>query len=75
MPKTKWSVHGGGEVTALPGEHVRVVVGVYGSTSNPIGFYLHDPRNGKRYEYWEADDLIQNFTKVPGVTDQAVVVG
>lgn len=75
MPKSKWSVPGGDEVTILPGEHARVVVGIYGSVSNPIGFYLHDPLNGKRYEYWSADDLIQNFTKVPGVTDQAVVVG
>lgn len=75
VPKTKWFVAGGDEVTALPGEHARVVVGVYGSASNPIGFYLHDPRNGKRYEYWGADDLMKHFTRIPGVTDQAVVVG
>lgn len=75
VPKTSWRVEGGGEVTALAGEHARVVVGVYGSAENPIGFYLHDPINGKQYQYWDADDLMRHLRAVPGVTDQAVVVG
>lgn len=74
-PKTKWYVSGGDEVATLAGEHARVVVGVYGSIANPLGFYLHDPRNGKQYEYWSTDRLMQHFREVPGVTDQAVVVG
>ncbi len=74
LPKTTWRVPGGGEVVALPGEHVRVVVGVHGSVTNPIGFYLHDSLSGKQYEYWSASAVMKHFRAVPGVTDQAVVV-
>lgn len=75
IPKTTWRVPGGGEVAALSGEHTRLVVGVYGSVANPIGFYLHDSLSGRQYEYWDANDLMEQVNAVPGVTDQAVVVG
>lgn len=69
-----WRTPKGGEVTALPGEHARLVVGVYGSASDPVGFYLHDPLSGKQYEYWDAGNLMKHVRAVPGVTNQAVVV-
>lgn len=73
-PKIKWRTPSGGEVLAIADEHARLVVGVYGSAEDPVGFYLHDPFNGRQYEYWDADKLIAHINSVPGVTNQAVVV-
>lgn len=74
VPQTIWKTPTGGEALALNGEHARVVVGVYGSETNPIGFYIHDPKNGRQYEYWDTQSLVKNFSAVSGVTNQAVAV-
>lgn len=71
---TTWKTREGKEVTAIPGEHARLVMGVYGSTGNPVGFYLHDPLSGAESEYWDADKLMTHIRAISGVTDQAVVI-
>lgn len=73
-PKVTWNMPSGGEAIAIADEHARLIVGVYGSAEDPVGFYLHDPLSGKQYEYWDADKLITHLNAVPGVTNQAVVV-
>lgn len=69
-----WTTKEGVVVKALRGEHVRLVVGYKGTLTSPTGFYVHDPFTGKANEYWTAQKLINHMQKVPGVTDQAVVV-
>lgn len=73
-PAYTWNTPDGGKAIALKGEHARTVVGYRGTASNPVGFYVHDPINGKANVYWSAKNLIDHIQKVPGVTDQAVVV-
>lgn len=73
-PKIRWHSPKGKEVVAIADEHARVVVGVRGSTENPAGFYLHDPRSGAQYEYWSKEKLMTHISTAPGVTNQAVVV-
>lgn len=73
-PKVTWDTPSRREIVAIADEHARLVVGVYGSAENPVGFYLHDPLNGRQYEYWGTDKLIAHLNAVPGVTDQAVMV-
>ena len=73
-PVYTWKTKEGREVTAVKGEHVRVVVGYKGTINKPIGFYIHDSFTGKAYEYWTAEKLIAHINKVPGVTDQIVIV-
>jgi len=69
-----WKTPAGKTVIAFGGEHARLVVGFKGSILKPEGFYLHDPINGKQYDYWETKRLMENVKSVPGVTDQAVIV-
>lgn len=73
-PHYTWKTNDGVEVKAIRGEHARTVVGYKGITSNPVGFYVHDPFTGKTNVYWPAKSLMDHMAKVPGVTDQAVVV-
>lgn len=73
-PAYTWKTPEGVEVKAIRGEHARTVVGYKGTISNPVGFYVHDPFTGKANQYWSAKSLIDHMQKVPGVTDQAVVV-
>lgn len=73
-PPYTWTTPKGSTVKAFRGEHVRVIVGVEGKASNPLGFYLHDPINGNQYEYWSVQKLMGQVNSVAGVTDQAVVV-
>ncbi len=73
-PPYTWNVPRGGTVAAFKGEHARLVVGVKGSVSNPLGFYVHDPINGNQYQYWETNKLMRQALYLPGVTDQVVVV-
>lgn len=69
-----WKTKEGVEVKAFRGEHVRLVVGYKGTIEKPIGFYINDSLKGKVTEYWTTEKLMENINKVPGVTDQAVVV-
>lgn len=73
-PAYTWNTPEGKEVKAFKGEHARTLVGLRGTSENPVGFYVHDPFNNRRYEYWKAEDLISHMNAVPGVTDQAVVI-
>ena len=73
-PAYTWNLKDGGEVKAFKGEHARLVIGFAGDVENPTGFYLHDPFNGNKSEYWETDKLIKHVYAVPGVTNQAVVI-
>lgn len=69
-----WKTKDGVEVKAFRGEHVRLVVGYKGTIEKPVGFYINDSLKGKVTEYWTTEKLMANIQKVPGVTDQAVVV-
>lgn len=69
-----WKTPEGNTVNAFKGEHVRVLVGYKGTAEKPVGFYVHDPFTGKYNEYWTTAKLMEQLGKVPGVTDQAVVV-
>ncbi len=73
-PAYTWTTREGVLVKAVRGEHVRVVTGFKGTVAHPVGFYVHDPFTGKVHEYWTAKKLIDHIQKVPGVTDQAVIV-
>jgi uncharacterized protein YvpB len=73
-PPYTWNLKDGGEVKAFKGEHARLVIGFEGDVENPTGFYIHDPFNGNRSEYWSAGKLIKHIYTVPGVTNQAVVI-
>jgi uncharacterized protein YvpB len=73
-PPYTWNLKDGGEVKAFKGEHARLVIGFEGDVENPTGFYVHDPFNGNRSEYWSAGKLIKHIYTVPGVTNQAVVI-
>lgn len=73
-PPYTWTTPEGVEVKAFKGEHARTLVGLRGTSENPVGFYVHDPFNNKQYEYWPAATLIAHMNAVPGVTDQAVVI-
>lgn len=73
-PAYTWKTLDGVEVKAIRGEHARTIVGYKGTVANPIGFYVHDPFTGKANQYWPVKTLMDHMQKVPGVTDQAVVV-
>jgi hypothetical protein len=73
-PPYTWKTKEGIEVKAFRGEHVRLIVGYKGTVEKPIGFYINDSLKGKYAEYWTTQKLMENIQKVPGVTDQAVVV-
>ena len=73
-PAYTWNLVNGGEVTAFKGEHARLVIGFSGDVDNPLGFYLHDPFNGNKSEYWTSNKLMNQVNAVPGVTNQAVVI-
>jgi uncharacterized protein YvpB len=62
-----------GVVQTTTSMHGRVVTGVVGSASNPVGFYINDPWTGGSM-YWTAGQLMANMNAVPGVSNQAVVV-
>ncbi len=69
-----WQTPEGNTVKAFKGEHVRLVVGFKGTIEKPVGFYIHDSVTGKAFEYWTTEQLVTHMNKVPGVTDQAVIV-
>jgi uncharacterized protein YvpB len=69
-----WKTKEGIEIKAFKGEHVRLIVGFKGTIENPEGFYFNDSLKGKYAEYWTTEKLMENIRKVPGVTDQAVIV-
>ena len=69
-----WNTKEGKEVVAYRGEHVRVVVGVFGSPSEPTGFLLHDPLTGEKNEYWSSEKLMTHMNTLGTLTNQAVVV-
>jgi uncharacterized protein YvpB len=73
-PPYVWKTREGVDVKAFKGEHVRLVIGFKGTVDNPEGFYINDSLKGKYAEYWTTQKLMENINKVPGVTDQAVVV-
>lgn len=73
-PPYTWTTPEGVEVKAFKGEHARTVMGLRGTSEQPVGFYVHDPFNNKQAQYWKAEDLISHMNAVPGVTDQAVVI-
>lgn len=73
-PPYTWKTKDGVEVKAFRGEHVRLIVGFKGTVEKPAGFYINDSLTGRLAEYWTTEKLMENIQKVPGVTDQAVVV-
>jgi uncharacterized protein YvpB len=55
-----WTDYSTGEaVSAVKGEHARVVKGYRGFASNPIGFYINDPIYGNIY--WDTGTLLGNW--------------
>lgn len=73
-PAYTWTTPEGATVKAFKGEHVRLILGFNGTIENPVGFYVHDSVTTKAFEYWTTEKLMAHINKVPGVTDQAVVV-
>jgi len=69
-----WNTKEGKKITAYRGEHTRVVVGVYGEPSNPLGFLVNDPLTGAKNEYWGAERLLAQMNIYGNLTNQAVVV-
>ena len=69
-----WNTKEGKEIVAYRGEHVRVVVGVFGDPSEPVGFLLHDPLTGEKNEYWSSEKLMAHMNTLGTLTNQAVVV-
>jgi len=63
-----------GTVKAFRGEHVRLIVGFRGSVEDPEGFYVHDSLSSTGYNYWSREKLSEQFYRVVGVTDQAIVI-
>lgn len=63
-----------GTVKAFQGEHARLVVGFVGQVSSPKGFYVHDPQSSEGFTYMSTENIMQQFSAVPGVTNQLVVV-
>ena len=49
----------GETVSAVKGEHTRVVKGYKGLASNPLGFYIVDPIYGNLY--WDSSTLLGNW--------------
>lgn len=66
-----WKTPTGRKVTGPIPMHVRLVVGVKGKASSPIGFYINDPINGTLY--WTAAELAHNLAQA-GAANQAVAV-
>jgi len=69
-----WNTDEGKEIVAYRGEHTRVVVGVFGDPSKPVGFLLHDPLSGEKNEYWSSERLMTHMNTLGNLTNQAVVV-
>lgn len=72
--KYSWNTEEGKKIVAYRGEHARVVVGVFGDPSNPVGFLLDDPLTGEKEEYWSAERLMTHMNMFGNLTNQAVVV-
>lgn len=66
-----WKTPGGRTVSGPIPMHVRLVVGVKGKASSPVGFYINDPINGTLY--WTAGELAYNVSRA-GSANQAVAV-
>lgn len=54
-----WQTPDGKKVSAINGEHTRVVYGFRGSPENPDGFFLMDPTYGAMY--WEKNVFLRNW--------------
>ncbi len=72
--KYTWNTPEGKKIIAYRGEHARVVVGVFGDPSKPVGFLLDDPLTGEKEEYWSAERLMTHMNEFGNLTNQAVVV-
>lgn len=66
-----WKTPEGKTVSGPIPMHVRLVVGVKGEPSNPVGFYINDPITGS--EYWSVSRLAANMSAA-GPANQAVVI-
>ncbi|MBI3889143.1 C39 family peptidase [Candidatus Saccharibacteria bacterium] len=69
---TSWRTPTGKTATMNLTGHVTVVTGVVGEPSSPVGFYVHDPLDGGKDEYWSAGAVAANIARDP--YGQAVVV-
>lgn len=66
-----WKTPDGRKISGPIPMHVRLVVGVKGKESNPVGFYIHDPITGPTY--WTASYMMHNVQRA-GAANQAVAV-
>ncbi len=73
-PAYTWKTPAGDTVKAFRGEHVRLIVGVQGTSDNPAGFYVHDSFTKQKYKFISTADFMKNINSVPGVTDQMIVI-
>jgi len=64
-----WKTPDGKEITAPMRTHTRLVVGIKGSPSKPIGFYINDPDGTMKY--WTTAQLVSNVNQGIG---QAVAI-
>lgn len=66
-----WKTPDGRTVSGPVPMHVRLVVGVKGKESNPVGFYIHDPITGPTY--WTASYMMHNVQRA-GAANQAIAI-
>lgn len=66
-----WRTSEGNTISGPIPMHVRLVVGVKGEATKPLGFYIHDPITGPTY--WTADFLEWNAAAA-GSANQAVAI-
>lgn len=57
--KNDWNTKSGKTVTAISGEHTRVVTGFVGDPQNPEAFFIHDPYFGEII--WSREELEKNW--------------
>lgn len=76
FPKSiiSWNTESGKTIQGYNGEHARVVVGVLGTSENPIGFYVHDPLYEGPDVYWSKEKLMTHMNTFGNISNQAVVV-
>lgn len=55
----RWRTLGGKTVTAVNGEHTRVVIGYVGPSDAPTGFIMLDPIYGR--QFWSLDAFLRNW--------------
>lgn len=65
-----WQTSTGKQILMNISSHARIIIGVQGEPTNPLGFWVHDPLSGSAY--WSTAALTRNIMLDPD--RQAVVI-